>query len=73
MCNHVAHSLLVFLYGLFPVPLEDIDSRVRHAYFCASICAKIRTAHSNMSDKVGSVPHYSSVGTLSYNEREVRR
>ena len=24
--------------------------------FCANICAKIRAAHSNMSDKVGNVP-----------------
>ena len=45
----------MFYYGLLAVPLEDIDSRVRHAYFCASICAKIRAAHSNMSDKVVNV------------------
>lgn len=29
--------------------------------FCASICAKIRTAHSSMSDKVGNVPLFYSV------------
>ena len=34
---------------------------MRHAYFCASICAKIRAAHSNMSDKVGTVPLFYSV------------
>ena len=33
-----------------------MDSRVRHAYFCAIICAKIRAAHFNMSDKVVNVP-----------------
>ena len=43
------------------MPLEDIDSRVRHAYFCANICAKIRAAHSNMSDEVGNVPLFYSV------------
>ena len=37
--------------GSFRCPSQDIDSRVRHAYFCANICAKIRAAHFNMSDK----------------------
>ena len=45
-----------FFLGSFRCPFNDIDSRVRHAYFCASICEKIRAAHSNMNDKVGIVP-----------------
>ena len=34
---------------------------MRHAYFCASICAKIRAAHSKVGDKVGNVPLFYSV------------
>ena len=44
------------MLGSFQCPRYDIDSRVRHAYFCASICAKIRAAHSKVGDTVGIVP-----------------
>ena len=47
--------------GSFRCLFQDIDSRVRHAYFCANICAKIRAAHSNMGDKVRNVPFFYSV------------
>ena len=39
-CHHVAHSLSLFLYGLFPVPLEDAILRVCHAFFSAREIAR---------------------------------
>ena len=50
-----------FSMGSFRCPSKDIDSRVRHAYFCAGDCARIQAAHFNMSDKVGNVSPFYSV------------
>ena len=53
-----------FSVGSFRCPSYGVDSRVRHAYFCASIARRSSVAHSSMSDKVGSVPLYLSGGML---------
>ena len=64
---------LCFMLGSFRCPRYGVDSRVRHAYFCASICAKIRAAHSNMSDKVGNVPLFYSVREVAQRRCAVKR
>ena len=47
-CHHVAHSLSLFLYGLFPVPLEDAILRVCHAFFSRARSREESAAHSEV-------------------------
>ena len=45
-----------FIVGSFRCLSYNIDSRVRHAYFCVSIARRLSAAHSKVGDTVGNAP-----------------
>ena len=52
---------LCFGLGFTTASIKTLIAGCATPIFCASISAKIRAAHSNMSDKVGDVPSFYSV------------